>query len=409
MLLRRLCTRAARVSDKSAIAIYELIGASASLPRLLYVPLSFSHPSRLITCNTHVYREMILPVDESTIYNAATSCSDLFDQYLEIFGPTVSNHDIAEDLQDQFNLWAAYVGAFASTTASLDARLMGQKDVKNMILELLIMIKNNLKHGTHPSLRSYATNVSIELDTKRDATIRLTESNHETPESLPLLLGLYAVEEAVKRLHSLSMAIRRIAARGWQQRSPFNSLNQDDGRCYRDFVRFKFPNAKQSLIDQLGQSIYVRGRSMFGQQQHGGKVTKKRRRNSSPAQMMEIFAQPSENAGLTMLTTSLPTPGNQPIVMSETNYSNIDKQEFANRVNMSKPSYSHISRNSSIRERENERFSYPKMPNPKKGQLNALCPICFERLEFATLTRSVWKYVMLRSKTPSKALQLTTI
>ena len=85
--------------------------------------------------------------DEHAIYEEATKCLDLFELYLKSTGVTSSNHETVEELRGRFNLWAAYVGAFAQAKVSLDARLIEHRDIKDMVLELLLMIQKNLRYG----------------------------------------------------------------------------------------------------------------------------------------------------------------------------------------------------------------------------------------------------------------------
>ncbi len=90
--------------------------------------------------------------DES-IYSAAIACSKLFNNLcLKSLETNELRCDVAEELCGRFNLWAAYVGALASPKASLDARLVDHSDVKDMILELLAMVKRNILHGRHTSI-----------------------------------------------------------------------------------------------------------------------------------------------------------------------------------------------------------------------------------------------------------------
>lgn len=89
--------------------------------------------------------------DESdqSIYASATACSRLFDQYIGSSTDPAKreDHDVALELFGRFELWAAYVGAFASPKLSLDARLVDHPEIKEMVLELLIMIQRNLTQG----------------------------------------------------------------------------------------------------------------------------------------------------------------------------------------------------------------------------------------------------------------------
>lgn len=86
---------------------------------------------------------------DQSIYSAAVTCLDVFDLYLKSPGIIEPRRDIAEELRGRFNLWAAYVGAFASPKASLDARLADHSDIRDMIFELLVMVERNITHGRY--------------------------------------------------------------------------------------------------------------------------------------------------------------------------------------------------------------------------------------------------------------------
>jgi len=83
------------------------------------------------------------------IYEAARLCAKLFKQHLET--PDIADKErlVVEDLRGRFDQWAAYVGAFATPKASLDARLGPHGDIKSMVLELLSMVRLNLYWGNH--------------------------------------------------------------------------------------------------------------------------------------------------------------------------------------------------------------------------------------------------------------------
>jgi hypothetical protein len=52
-------------------------------------------------------------------------------------------------------LWAAFVGAFAAPKASLDARLQNHGAVREIVLDLLFMLQQNLQWGTHQHDRDF--------------------------------------------------------------------------------------------------------------------------------------------------------------------------------------------------------------------------------------------------------------
>lgn len=85
--------------------------------------------------------------ESQTIYAAAQHCSSLFKNHLGAPETSEERKDVAKELYGQFNLWVAYVGAFASPKASLDARLADHNDIAIMVHELLAMIERNIKYG----------------------------------------------------------------------------------------------------------------------------------------------------------------------------------------------------------------------------------------------------------------------
>jgi hypothetical protein len=85
--------------------------------------------------------------DEDTIYASAGLCSNLLDHILERAKNESESLLLIEELRGRFNLWARYVGVFAAQRASLDARLDPHPDIKDMVIELLDMVRRNLQWG----------------------------------------------------------------------------------------------------------------------------------------------------------------------------------------------------------------------------------------------------------------------
>lgn len=89
------------------------------------------------------------------IYEAAVGCLAIFDEHLrqsqdpEQTSKTDEEQlcSEVEELRTNFKQWAAYIGAFAVSRASLDARLALQAATRDMVLELLILIRFNMRWG----------------------------------------------------------------------------------------------------------------------------------------------------------------------------------------------------------------------------------------------------------------------
>ena len=85
---------------------------------------------------------------EDAIYKAAVQCLELFELCLKaIDDPNNPSYEYIEDIRGGFNIWGAYIGAFAPAKLSLDARLMHHQDIKNMVMDMLHMIRENLSYG----------------------------------------------------------------------------------------------------------------------------------------------------------------------------------------------------------------------------------------------------------------------
>jgi hypothetical protein len=82
---------------------------------------------------------------ESTLFNVATQCLELFAKCLT--HSKRQQQQLVHELQARFNLWAAYTGVFADDDMSLDSRLLLHPDVKRMALNLLEMVERNLRNG----------------------------------------------------------------------------------------------------------------------------------------------------------------------------------------------------------------------------------------------------------------------
>jgi hypothetical protein len=82
---------------------------------------------------------LLFAVNPRSILEAAATCRQSFEECLSI--DRLMEHEWAENRLADFNLWAAGVGAFAKKGASLDQRLVFKPDVREVIVNLLYMLK----------------------------------------------------------------------------------------------------------------------------------------------------------------------------------------------------------------------------------------------------------------------------
>ena len=182
-----------------------------------------------------------------------------------------------------------------------------------------------------------------------------------------MVVGLRAVDAALKRLHSLSVAIRRSATKRYQQPgvATLHVPHVDDVSevCYVHYLNHRFPDAIGGVVSHVASSLHARGRSIYYQQRHNLKTRESRRPQAleQPKEEEVTKASTTDN----VLTPAIPAvlwPQNG-VPVSESNASRIDEEVLRHHVaRLSAPSLSHISRGSSIREGQDYEFDYPMKP-----------------------------------------------
>lgn len=89
--------------------------------------------------------------DRRLIHDLADKCDVQFENLLMLLSRT-NNTDQRAFLEQQyrFEQWTRYLGVFADPQASLDSRLDSAPDIRDLVLELLVVLERNIQHGTLP-------------------------------------------------------------------------------------------------------------------------------------------------------------------------------------------------------------------------------------------------------------------
>ncbi|KAI1317244.1 hypothetical protein F5Y16DRAFT_392874 [Xylariaceae sp. FL0255] len=297
------------------------------------------------------------------IYDAAQLCTKHFQHHLETIDGAGNDYIVIEELWGRFNQWAAYVGAFAVPRASLDARLAPHGDIREMVLELLYMIQDNL------------------------IWVKSRDNAGETSESSP---GVPAVKAAVERLLILSVNIRRSARQSHRLRQGSRDT-QDESLC-RLLAQTRYPNARRSLCSQLGASIHARGISLQYMQEHNKKLAY-RRNDDGDLEILEDEERPKEqvNAPVVPINKDTGSEKQKTTPAPETLPSVVSPSAIV-RINRTKrnPSSTVMSSGSTVRDGQRNDYDYPPQPGQKDGKRYQACGICAMPLETQTLTKRAW-------------------
>ncbi|RSL42018.1 hypothetical protein CEP53_012425 [Fusarium sp. AF-6] len=312
----------------------------------------------------------ILPDQSSSepIYHASRACLALFDEYMTDMSLSEQSLALVGQLRGEFKTWAAYIGAFAVPRASLDARLVSHSDIRDMVLDLLMVLEQNLKWARKTQL----------------------EGGEQVEEEADVSLGLPAARSTIERLFILAVSIRRSARQAPKVSQKSHGSGNADSSCLL-LLKSRYPNARKSLLVQLVQSVHSRGATLQYLRSHNRKLAHERETSThSYEDPMEesvgpfsddlLPAKPFEGGTDTELETD----------PSSFSPSTVIRQHNRTMLNV-KPSRSLVSTGSTVKDMEGDELPYPPMPKPESLTGRVVCTICSEPMGMVLLTEDRWK------------------
>lgn len=211
-----------------------------------------------------------------------------------------------------------------------------------------------------------------------------------------------AVGAAIDTLIELASAIRKstVSKQGLRWSSHFR--RPDDaylGEMTKLLVRKRFPDARRSLTDQLGYSIFVRRRRLMYQQSHeakipylrhgtsplpsdNGTVTSRFERRQQPAKSFAVNERRKVSSPFKPQIINPPPPN--------TELSKINKILLERRARTPTTLSGRSNGSTSCEEREPE---YPKYPSFERDEEYCSCPYCFTPLLTAKMKPN-WRSVI---------------
>ncbi|RSL71943.1 hypothetical protein CEP54_001049 [Fusarium duplospermum] len=272
------------------------------------------------------------------------------------------------ELRGEFKTWAAYIGTFAVPRASLDARLVSHSDIKDMVLDLLVVLEQNLKWA-------------------RENQLEKEEQEEGDPDNS---LGMPVVKSTIERLFILAVSIRRSARQTDGVRQKTHSSASASSSCFL-LLKARYPNARKSLLVQLVQSVYARGASLQYLQAHNRKLAHERATSMKPCE--SPMESDMENLGDDLTLAERVEKG--PDTELQTIPSLFSPTTVIRQLNLAlqnaKPSLSLISTGSTVKDMEGDILPYPPIPKLDVSTTHVACTICSEPMDVSTLTEEKWK------------------
>ncbi|KAM5346199.1 hypothetical protein ACJ41O_009204 [Fusarium nematophilum] len=314
---------------------------------------------------------------------------------------------LAEELRGRFSLWSAYIGVYAAPRASLDARLDSHQNLRDMVLELVEMVERSLQWvKTASSLLTpglaKSLNPSLELNPDSRSIGKASpfpecSDDEDAGDSAP---GFKAVEAAIDRLLILAVEIRRGA--GQSHRPRHKVKDQEAEVLCRLLLKYRYPNARNSLYSQLAASINARGSSLLYLKRHNEKLTFARHgRHYIEGTLGEETLSEGEgeetafHSGGATVSKKLcrVAPKTDPSMLSPSVVSKIRRPK-------PRPSASIVSRGWTVKEANSGAASYPPMPKMGKDGKYQPCTLCGDPLEESKLTPESWEQHVDRDLEP---------
>lgn len=180
------------------------------------------------------------PTHTLPIHEAANACSTLFEDALKQFETDESAHSLVQDLRTLFVRWTAYAGARPEARAPLDSRLALTQTTREMILDLLYMLRQNLEWARLH--QASGLQLIAETSARGDR------------------VGLAVVGTAIDRLFAITQTLRRkSSAYDASSASSVCAISVED--CTK-MMQLRLPGAPTSLCTHISRAVYLRTRSM---------------------------------------------------------------------------------------------------------------------------------------------------
>ena len=358
----------------------------------------------------------------ATVVEAVRLCAQSFVRIQSIHSLDPQSEHEFEDQLGRFKIWAGNLGVFAADTASADFRLKENQDVKDVLINMLTRLREQVEQLGQPSVlstlpeeqvhhenkpeppeshgSSTASSSSWKLSSDSDSATN-TRSVPSDPQRR--YGGLTEIIDIINRLYRLSAVIRKPVSLSEHARvaeyieKTKNSLDLEDFESYVKWqIRLWYPDTTVELIDRLSDTVVLRRKKLLYRERHQQKLNEGtedwfilRNPESVYDESQKSFT-PGRIEFLDVGLVQGPAARvRKSVAFSATKASSIDHQAiatYAKSVALSGVTKPAIARR--------EQLDVPAPPKPQSG-LKAKCPYCSKFLTKKELKKAQWTSVSL--------------
>ncbi|EGX44053.1 hypothetical protein AOL_s00210g214 [Orbilia oligospora ATCC 24927] len=319
--------------------------------------------------------------NQDEIYELTKACKGKFLHLLESGAPQEQHscHEFIRKQYDSFRVWIATTGALAPSEASLDHRLRDHGHILLAIVELLFLIQDCLKDEP----------CTIESDDQVDENSQIKTKDREVQN---IVSQHGALNRALECLHQLASSIRRASIPNSQfdlSARLFKGAKLYDPN-YLDYMKrllkYRFPSAAESLIDQLATSMSRRQNLLLYKARHAQKLSQNRDHIIPSAFTGSNSPQNIETASAkhaTGVERSIQTETQLPLRKAGLSFAYSNTEASRLLLNKATPRWRASSSITSTRAGvglRNDQGVYPSIPTFSKDDEFCICPYCFQTL-----------------------------
>ncbi|KAF5662745.1 ankyrin repeat domain-containing protein [Fusarium heterosporum] len=310
-----------------------------------------------------------------TIAEHATQCQSLFNKYMSM-PEIVPDPTIMDDQLARFSLWASNMDVYGPPNVSLDYRLRFSPTAADIIHQLLDIICDTLQSWIIRTAGDDASDSESEQDPAEENILNITET----------------IGGTLTRLFRLSNAVRKSAkanrARKIDMYRDDKEANKaiEELRLYTNcYIKFRFPEAPESLRSALVEANALRLRRLYYQHSHRRRIDLSiQNLNITPA-VVQIPKTTESPPTVRFAQSAVPNPGKTskmpapwPASAPATNATTARQTAVAA---LYAKSTTEVPRAKSVL--VNDKLSFPPIPPTQQ------CPYCGVIVEFKNIGKSL--------------------
>ncbi|EWG53141.1 hypothetical protein FVEG_11626 [Fusarium verticillioides 7600] len=350
-----------------------------------------------------------------TIAEHALKCTELFQKNMALPN-IVPDPTIMDDQLARFTLWASNMDVFGPPNISLDFRLRYSPNIVDILHQLLDVICNSLMElkpmdepPPTPSRKKRRLSISDQVRmVGSDDNDSDTDSDEDQADKNTTLFT-YTISGTVTRLFRLSNAIRKSAKNSRAQKLRDYQLDDetqhaiDELRLYTDcYIRFRFPEAPESLRCALIEANVLRLRRLSYQRLHRRRIALSIEHPQAGQIKLPLPKSPEKPRTVRFAPEATPKvkviheePSRQPYPPAPLTYATTARQTEIGALYAK--STTEVPRAKSVL--VNNELSFPPIPQQNE------CPYCGVIIEFKGPNKSnIWRTHVIRDLEPFTCL-----